>query len=67
MNDRIIVADYGGMGIPNSFKSVLDAKKYFAKLYGVNFDAWECKYEPYYGDSYTAIHNGVKAHFAVVF
>lgn len=65
--NRIIVADYDGKCVDNNFQSAFEAKKHFAKVYGVHFDAWECEYKPYYGDSYTAIHNGKVAHFVIVF
>lgn len=65
--NRIIVADYNGKNVSNNWQSVLEAKRYFAKQYGINFDAWSCEYKPYYGDSYTAQHNGITEHFAIVF
>ena len=65
--NRIIVADYDGKNIDNNFQSELQAKSYFAKVYGIHSDAWNCKYKPYYGENYTAQHNGKTAHFAIVF
>lgn len=65
--ERIIVADYDGKSIDNNFQSVFEAKKYFAKEYGIAFDEWVEEYRPYFGNTYTTNRNGKTAHFAVVF